>query len=135
MLACLKTATGKTETLALPTPEAGPGQIVIKTTMCTVCGSDMHWVDEMPNEIMARLAPDVPFPHGFPMGHEAGGLVHEVGPGVTRVQVGARVISSCLVGCGRGGPCLHGDFSICTGGGRTLFGCPAGDFLLPLARV
>ena len=135
MLACVKTAIGKTEVLDLPIPKAGPDQIVIKTTMCTVCGSDMHWVDEIPNEIMAVLAPDVPFPHGFPMGHEAVGIVHEVGPGVTRLQVGDRVISSCLVGCGRCVHCLHGDFSICTGGGRSLFGCQAEYFVVPFADV
>jgi threonine dehydrogenase-like Zn-dependent dehydrogenase len=135
MLACVKTAMGKTEMVDLPIPKAGPGQIVIKTAMCTVCGSDMHWVDEIPDEIMAKLAPDVPFPHGFPMGHEAVGIVHEVGSGVTRVQVGDRVISSCLVGCGSCVHCLHGDFSICTGGGRTLFGCQAEYFLVPFADV
>ena len=135
MRACVKTAMGKTEMLDLPVPKAGPGEIVIKTAMCTVCGSDMHWLDDTPNEVLAVLAPGSLTPQGFPMGHEGVGTVHEVGPGVTRVQVGDRVIPSCLVGCGRCPECLHGDFSVCTGGGRILFGCQAEYFVVPYADV
>ena len=69
------------------------------------------------------------------MGHEAVGTVHEVGAGVTRVQVGDRVISSCLFGCGTCTYCLRGDYSVCTGGGRTLFGCQAEYFVVPFADV
>jgi threonine dehydrogenase-like Zn-dependent dehydrogenase len=135
MLACLKTAIGKTDMVDLPMPRAGPGEIVVKMAMCTVCGSDMHWVDEIPNEVLAALAPGFLTPQGFPMGHEAVGTVHEVGPGVTRVQVGDRVISSCMTGCGSCAHCLRGDFSVCTGGGRSLFGCQAEYFVAPFADV
>jgi len=135
MLACVKTAIGKTEMLDLPIPKAGPGEIVIKMTMCTICGTDMHWLDEIPNEILMALSPSSAVPQGFLMGHEAVGTVHEVGPGVTRLQVGDRVISSCLTGCGRCVHCLHGDFSVCTGGGRSLFGCEAEYFVVPFADV
>jgi threonine dehydrogenase-like Zn-dependent dehydrogenase len=135
MLACVKTAIGKTEMVDLPVPKAGPGEIVIKMSMCTVCGSDMHFVDEIPNEMLTALGPGMLTPQGFPMGHEGVGTVHEVGPGVTRVQVGDRVITSCLVGCGHCTECLHGDFSVCTGGGHTLFGCQAEYFVAPFADV
>ena len=135
MLACVKTAIGKLEMVDLPIPKAGPGEIVIKTSMCTVCGSDMHFVDELPNEVLVALAPGVLLPQGFPMGHEAVGTVHEVGPGVTGAQVGDRVISSCLFGCGTCTYCLRGDFSVCTGGGRTLFGCQAEYFVVPFADI
>ncbi len=134
MLACVKTAIGKTEMVDLPIPKAGPGEIVIKMSMCTVCGSDMHWVDEVPNEMLMALAPGAGTPQAFPMGHEGVGTVHEVGPGVTRVQVGDRVMTSCLVGCGRCTECLHGDFGVCTGGGHTLFGCQAEYFVAPFAE-
>jgi threonine dehydrogenase-like Zn-dependent dehydrogenase len=135
MLTCVKTAIGKTEMMDLPIPKAGPGEIVIKTAMCTVCGSDMHFLDEIPNEILAILAPNSAVPQGFLMGHEAVGTVHEVGPGVRRVQVGDRVISSCLTACGSCVHCVRGDFSVCTGGGGTLFGCQAEYFAVPFADV
>jgi len=135
MLTCVKTAIAKTDMVVLPIPKAGPGEIVVKMAMCTVCGSDMHWLDEIPNEVLSVLAPGFLTPQGFPMGHEAVGTVHEVGPGVTRLQVGDRVISACMTGCGRCIHCLHGDFSVCTGGGHSLFGCQAEYFVVPFADV
>lgn len=135
MQTCVKTAMGKTEMVDLPVPKAGPGEIVVKMTMCTVCGTDMHFLDEIPNEILTALYPGVVLPQGLPMGHEAVGTVHEVGPGVTRFQVGDRVIASCLVGCGRCVQCLNGDYSVCTGGGRILVGCQGDYFVVPFADV
>jgi threonine dehydrogenase-like Zn-dependent dehydrogenase len=135
MLACVKTAIGKIEMLDVPIPKAGPGEIVIKTTMATVCGSDMHWLDEIPNEVLVALAPGVGTPQSFPMGHEGVGTVHEVGPGVKRVQEGDRVIASCITGCGSCSQCLRGDYSVCTGGGRMLFGCQGEYFVVPHADV
>jgi len=135
MQTCVKTAMGKVEMLDMPMPEAGPGEIVVKTTMATVCGSDMHWLDEIPNELMAVIFPGCVLPQGLPMGHEAVGTVHEVGPGVTRFQVGDRVIAACLTGCGRCVQCLNGDYSICTGGGTLLFGCEGEYFRVPFAEV
>ncbi len=135
MQTCVKTAMGKVEMLDMPVPKAGPGEIVVKTAMATVCGSDMHWLDEAPNELMNVIYPGCVLPQGLHMGHEGVGTVHEVGPGVTRFQVGDRVIACCLTGCGRCTQCLNGDYSICTGGGRTLFGCQAEYFLVPFADV
>jgi alcohol dehydrogenase len=63
------------------------------------------------------------------------GTVHEVGPGVTRFQVGDRVIAPCLVGCGRCVQCLNGDYSVCTGGGILLFGCQGEYYRVPFADV
>jgi alcohol dehydrogenase len=135
MQTCVKTAMGKTEMLDLPVPKAGPGEIVVKTTMATVCGTDMHWLDEIPDEIMMAIYPGCVLPQGLPMGHEGVGTVHEVGPGVTSFQVGDRVIAPCLVGCGRCVQCLNGDYSICTGGGRLIFGCQGEYFWVPFAEV
>jgi alcohol dehydrogenase len=138
MQACIKTALGKVEMLDVPIPEPGEGEIVVKMTMATVCGSDMHFLDEYPNELLEGVSPGNLRPEGMPMGHEGVGTVHAVGPGVTRFEPGDRVISSCMVGCGRCTECLHGDFSVCTGGGRqvpVLFGCQAEYYRLPFAEV
>jgi threonine dehydrogenase-like Zn-dependent dehydrogenase len=72
-------------------------------------------------------------PQGLLMGHEGVGFVHSIGDGVTKFKEGDRVLASCLVGCGR---CHDGqsvDRSVCSGGGRVLFGCQAEYYLVPFA--
>ena len=134
MKAVVKPQNGKVEIADIPIPEPGPGQIVIKMSMATVCGSDMHFVDEFPNELLGAMFPGPHFvPNGLLMGHEGVGTVHSIGAGVTRVKEGDRVLSSCLVGCGTCHECMRVDFSTCTGGGRVLFGCQAEYYLVPFA--
>ena len=135
MQACIKTANGKVEMMDLPIPEPGEGEIVLKTTLATVCGSDMHFLDEFPNQLLEGLAPGAGRPEGFPMGHEAVGTVHAVGAGVTRFQPGDRVIASCLVGCGKCHECMTVDHSVCSGGGHVLFGCQAEYYAVPFADI
>ena len=135
MLACVKTAIGKVEMLDLPIPKARAGEIVVKTTMSTICGTDMHFLDEFPNEVLAAVYPDVFVPEGMLMGHEAVGVVHEAGDGVTRFEPGDRVIASCLTSCGRCTECMHGDYSVCTGSGRILGGCQAEYFVVNHADI
>ncbi|MDP2675048.1 MAG: zinc-binding dehydrogenase [Dehalococcoidia bacterium] len=139
MLACIKTANGKVEMMDLPVPEPAEGEIVIKMSMATVCGTDMHFLDEFPNELVEFTYPGNLKPEGLPMGHEAVGIVHAVGTGVTRFQPGDRVISSCLVGCGKCHECMTVDHSMCTGSGgrvgRVLFGCQAEYYRVPFAEV
>ena len=139
MQACIKTENGKVEMMDIPIPEPAEGEIVLKTTLATVCGSDMHFLDEFPNALLEGLYPGNLMPEGLPMGHEGVGVVHAVGPGVTHFQPGDRVISSCLVGCGMCTECLQGDYSMCSGGGgqvgRVLFGCQGEYYRLPFAEV
>ena len=139
MLSCVKTAMGKVEMLDIPTPTPGPGEIVVKTTMATVCGSDMHFLDDIPTELIIPLYPSMasflPGLPGLPMGHEGVGTVHAVGEGVTRFQPGDRVCSSCLTGCGKCLQCITGDYGICTGGGRCLFGTEGEYFVVPFADI
>jgi alcohol dehydrogenase len=125
-LTCVKTAIGKVEMKEMPVPTPGPGQIVVKTTLGSICGTDMHFVDEFP------MFPGI---DAMPMGHEAAGIVQEVGTGVTRFKPGDRVIISCLSACGTCKQCLLGDYSACSGGGNLLFGCQAEYFLVPFADV
>src|SRR2546428_8428430 len=46
-LVCVKTDTRKVEMQKLPVPTPGPGQALIKTRLSTICGSDIHIVDEL----------------------------------------------------------------------------------------
>ncbi|GAG42390.1 unnamed protein product, partial [marine sediment metagenome] len=107
--------------------------------MATVCGSDMHFLDDIPTEFIIPLYPSMAgflagLP-GLPMGHEGVGTVHAVGEGVTRFQPGERVCSSCLTGCGKCLQCITGDYGICTGGGRCLFGIEGEYFVVPFADI
>ncbi|MGQ9571856.1 MAG: zinc-binding dehydrogenase [Dehalococcoidia bacterium] len=139
MQCCVKTDMGKVEVVDIPIPTPGPGEIVIKTTLSTICGTDMHFLDEIPTPVVPALypalAPVLAALPGLPMGHEGVGIVHAVGEGVTRFQPGDRVIASCLVGCGKCVQCYTGDYSICTGGGRLLFGTQGEYFVVPYGDI
>jgi (R,R)-butanediol dehydrogenase/meso-butanediol dehydrogenase/diacetyl reductase len=64
----------------IPTPTAGPAQVVVKVHFCAVCGTDVH-------AFLYDVAPP-----GTVLGHEFAGDVVEVGSDVTKWKVGDRVI-------------------------------------------
>jgi threonine dehydrogenase-like Zn-dependent dehydrogenase len=100
---------GKVAMRAFPLPDdPGPGNAIVRTTLSTVCGSDIHLVDE------------IPVPGGTPMGHEAVGVVEAVGAGVSGFAAGHRVAVSCLQCCGACARCREGNESVCQ-----TFGAPA----------
>jgi alcohol dehydrogenase len=122
----VKAGPGQVEVSERDLPDPGPGQALIRTTLTTVCGSDLHFVD------------DLPAPAGQPQGHEAVGIVEAVGSGVERVKKGDRVVTSCLISCGHCHVCLVGDTSMC----RTyhaplnvLFGCQSEAFIVNSADL
>jgi threonine dehydrogenase-like Zn-dependent dehydrogenase len=124
---CVKAGPGQVQIIERDLPGPAAGQALIRTTLSTVCGSDLHMIDDF--AIM---------PVGQPQGHEAIGIVEAVGEGVSRIKPGDRVVTSCLVGCGHCHVCLAGDLSMC----RTyraplnvLFGCQAEAFLVNSADI
>jgi len=131
--ACIKTDQGKAEIIDVKAPEPGPGEIIIKMSMCTVCGSDMHFLDEFPTAVLNFAFPRSVRPEGLPMGHEGVGHVSAVGVGVTKFKEGDRVLASCLVGCGSCHECMSVDHGVCSGGGSVLFGCQAEYYPVPFA--
>ena len=64
----------------VPTPSAGPGQVVIKVKYCAICGTDVH-------AFLYDIAPA-----GTVMGHEYCGTIVEVGQDVTKWKEGDRVV-------------------------------------------
>jgi alcohol dehydrogenase len=124
---CVKAGPGQVDLIERDLPGPAAGQALIRTTLSTVCGSDLHMIDDF-----AIL------PVGQPQGHEAVGVVEAVGDGVSRIKVGDRVVTSCLIQCGHCHVCLAGDTSMC----RTyhaplnvLFGCQAEAFLVNSADL
>ncbi|MEO8456456.1 MAG: zinc-binding dehydrogenase [Chloroflexota bacterium] len=133
MKAAIKTDQGKMEMLDIKMPEPGPGEMIVKMSMCTVCGSDMHFLDEFPTAVLNFAFPRSTRPEGLPMGHEGVGHVSAVGAGVTKFKEGDRVVASCLVGCGKCHECMSVDHGVCSGGGSVLFGCQAEYYVVPYA--
>jgi threonine dehydrogenase-like Zn-dependent dehydrogenase len=80
-----------------------PTDAIIKVTSTGLCGSDLH--------LYTVLAP---FLHeGDVLGHEPMGIVQEVGPEVTHIAAGDRVVIPFNVSCGRCWMCDHGLQSQC----------------------
>ncbi len=90
---------------ALPIPVPGPGQILVKTEACGVCHTDLHAAQgDWP------VKPTVPF---IP-GHEAIGIVVELGAGVTAVKEGDRVgVPWLYSACGHCEYCLSAWETVC----------------------
>ncbi|MDO5747565.1 MAG: zinc-dependent alcohol dehydrogenase family protein [Actinomycetaceae bacterium] len=67
-----------------------PSDAIVEVTTTTICGSDLH-----------ILKGDVPAVQpGTIIGHEAVGIVKEVGASVTKFKPGDRVLCSCVNACG-----------------------------------
>jgi alcohol dehydrogenase len=85
---------------------------IVRVEATTICGTDLH--------ILKGDTPEVA--SGRILGHEAIGTVEAVGPGVTSVRVGDRVLVSCISACARCQYCREGHPGQCTGGGGWIFG-------------
>ncbi|MEO7729572.1 MAG: zinc-dependent alcohol dehydrogenase family protein [Kofleriaceae bacterium] len=92
-----------------PTIQA-PTDAIVKLLKTTICGTDLH-----------ILKGDVPgCAPGRILGHEGIGVVDSVGPSVTGLRAGDRVLISCISSCGVCSYCRRGMPSHCTTGGWIL---------------
>jgi S-(hydroxymethyl)glutathione dehydrogenase/alcohol dehydrogenase len=86
--------------------------VLVRITTTAICGSDLHILNgEIPN-----------MPDDFIIGHEPMGIVEEVGPDVTRVKKGDRVIIPFNVACGQCWYCNHQLESQCDNSNEFLHG-------------
>ena len=83
------------------------GEVLVRIAACGVCHSDLHVVDG-----------DLPEPLPLVIGHEAAGVVSEVGPGVERVRPGDHVVLALVPSCGDCEACRSGRPNFCEEGGR-----------------
>lgn len=121
----------------VPEPEAGPGQVVVRIGGAGMCHSDLHVMYEYPPGTM-------PFELPFTLGHENAGWVHQLGDGVTGLEVGQPVAVYGPWGCGRCTRCQAGMEIYCEdaanavvaggGGGLGANGGFAPYMLVPHAR-
>lgn len=104
------------EVKELPTPDPGPGEVLVRVAACGICGSDVHGYDGSSGR---RIPPIV-------MGHEAAGVVASVGAGVTRYRPGERVTFDSTVYCGECAFCRRGQVNLCDR--RQVIGVSCGDY-------
>src|SRR2546423_633242 len=78
-------------------PDPGPGEVLVRVQACGVCHTDLHYREGAIND-------DFP----FLLGHEAAGIVEQVGDGVTNVAPGDFVVLAWRAPCGTCRSCLRG---------------------------
>ena len=72
----------------MPAPACGPTDAIVKITLTTICGTDVHiWREEYP------VAP------GRIVGHEPVGVIAALGDAVTGYEVGDRVLVGAITPC------------------------------------
>src|SRR5580700_7850137 len=115
---------------SVPIPKPGAGEAVIRITLTTICGTDIHILK---GEYKVRP--------GLVIGHEPVGVIHELGEGLTGYSVGDRVLVGAITPCGQCNACLSGDWSQCGGAiggwkfGNTINGAQAEYLLVPNAQA
>jgi threonine dehydrogenase-like Zn-dependent dehydrogenase len=113
-----------------PIPKPGPGEAVMKVTLTTICGTDIH-----------IMRGEYPVEHGQIIGHEPVGVIHEIGDGVTGYEKGERVAVNAITPCGQCEYCLSAHWAQCGGFlggwkmGNTIDGCQADYVRIPNAMA
>ncbi|MFZ3377187.1 MAG: alcohol dehydrogenase catalytic domain-containing protein [Chthoniobacterales bacterium] len=119
----------------VPRPHAAVGEAVIRITLTTICGTDLHIVRG-----------EYPVRSGLVIGHEPVGVIEELGDGVIGYEVGDRVLVGAITPCGQCRACLSGQLAQCGHGhgyeavggwrfGNTINGAQAEYLLVPYAQA
>jgi threonine dehydrogenase-like Zn-dependent dehydrogenase len=103
----------------VPMPEFGPTDVLVAVKACGICGSDVHGLDGSTGR---RQPPII-------MGHEAAGIIAEVGSAVTGWQRGDRVTFDSTIYCGTCEFCRRGLVNLCTQ--RRVLGVSCDEYRQP----
>jgi len=114
--ALLLTEYRRLEMTEMPAPEIGPDDVLVRVRACGICGSDIHGFDGSSGR---RIPPLV-------MGHEASGMVAEVGSAVKDLRAGDRITFDSMVYCGTCRYCRDGESNLCDQ--RRVLGVSCGDY-------
>ena len=86
---------------SVPVPAIGPGEVLIRVHTCGICGTDLKKISTG-----SHSAPRI-------FGHETAGQIVAIGKGVSRFQVGDRVMVFHHIPCGQCFYCRHKVFAQC----------------------
>ncbi len=98
------------EVVDMPKPTIQADEVLVRVKACGICGSDVHGIDGSTGR---RIPPLV-------MGHEAAGVVAEVGSEVKHLREGDRVTFDSTIYCGHCFFCRQGRPNLCDN--RTVLG-------------
>jgi 2-desacetyl-2-hydroxyethyl bacteriochlorophyllide A dehydrogenase len=90
-----------------PVPVPEPGEALVRVVRSGMCGTELLVHDDV---YRGRKRP-MPFP--LIVGHEASGVLVELGPGTAGPAPGARVALEGVSGCGGCFHCLRGSYNLC----------------------
>jgi L-iditol 2-dehydrogenase len=109
-------STGRIDVVNVDVPQPGPGEVLVRSVLVGVCGSDTH--------AAAGLHPWISLP--YVPGHEVVGIVAETGADVSSVQPGRRVTVEPYLPCWHCKQCLRGMENVCENLGFLGCGDPQG---------
>jgi len=104
------------EITSVPDPAIGPEEVLVRVEACGICGSDVHGYD---GHTGRRIPPLI-------MGHEAAGLIAEVGANVKQFSPGDRVTVDSTVYCGKCFYCRRGNVNLCDN--RNVLGVSCNEY-------
>lgn len=84
----------------------GPGEVLVRVEAAGLCHSDL-----------SVISGDRPRPVPMALGHEAAGVVEELGEGVADLEPGDHVVMVFVPSCGRCQRCMEGRPALCEPGG------------------
>ena len=99
-----------------PVPELQPDEVLVRVRACGICGSDVHGMDGSSGR---RIPPII-------MGHEASGVIAELGDAVTGWKKGEHVTFDSTVSCGQCSYCRSGQINLCEN--RRVLGVSCGEY-------